>query len=148
MMTKLLNEQVTQQIQEVFQDLKEPVEMLFFGSNQNCQYCDETQQLAEEVAEISDKINLNVYDLDEDSNIAQSYKVDSAPHIILAVKDENGFQDLGVHFRGIPSGHEFTSFIQAILIVSARDSGLSEQTRTFIKALEKPINLQVFVTPT
>lgn len=147
-MTKLLNEQVAQQIQEVFQNLKEPVEMLFFGNNQDCQYCDETRQLAEEVAAISDKINLNVYDLNENSKIAQSFRVDSAPHIIIAAEDENGIQDLGVHFRGIPSGHEFTSFIQAILIVSSRDSGLSEQTRTFIKALEKPINLQVFVTPT
>ena len=147
-MTQLLNEQVAQQIQEVFQDLKEPVEMLFFGSNQNCQYCDETRQLAEEVAAISDKINLNVYDLDENSNIAQAYNVDSAPYIIMAAMNGDVIQDLGVHFRGIPSGHEFTSFIQAILIVSSRDSGLSEQARTFIKALDKPINLQVFVTPT
>ncbi len=147
-MPTLLNEQVVQQILEVFQDLKEPVELLFFGSNQNCQYCDETRQLAEEVAEISDKVNLHVFDLDEDSNIAKSYNVDSAPYIIMAAKDGDGIQDLGVHFRGIPSGHEFTSFIQAILIVSSRDSGLSEQARTFIKALDKPINLQVFVTPT
>ncbi|GAB4431967.1 MAG: hypothetical protein Kow002_20090 [Anaerolineales bacterium] len=147
-MTKLLNEQVIQQIQEVFLNLQEPVAMLFFGSQQNCQYCDETRQLAEEVAALSDKITLRVYDLEADAEVAQSHGVDSAPHIIMAAKDGDEIRDLGVHFRGIPSGHEFTSFIQAILIVSSRDSGLSEQTRAFLKALEKPVHLQVFVTPT
>ena len=147
-MTKLLNEQVTQQIQEVFSDLKEPVEILFFGEEQNCQYCSETRQLAEEVALLSEKVSLSVYDLDRDAEIAQSYNVDSTPHIVMAAKDGEEIQDLGVHFRGIPSGHEFTSFIQAILIVSSRDSGLSEQTRAFIRTLEKPISIQVFVTPT
>lgn len=147
-MTKLLNEQVTKQIQEVFSDLKEPIEILFFGEEQNCQYCSETRQLAEEVAALSEKITLSVYDLDRDVEIAQSYNVDSTPHLIMAAKDGREIQDLGVHFRGIPSGHEFTSFIQGILIVSSRDSGLSEQTRAFIRTLEKPISLQVFVTPT
>lgn len=147
-MTILLNEQVVRQILEVFSELKEPVEMIFFGSEHNCQYCGETRQLAEEVATLSDKINLSIYDLDKDAEMARSYRVDSTPHIVVAAKDDEGIHDLGVHFRGIPSGHEFTSFIQAILIVSSRDSGLSDQTRAFIRTLEKPISLQVFVTPT
>ena len=147
-MTILLNEQITKQIQEVFLELSEPVELLFFGSEQNCQYCDETHQLMEEVAALSDKITLCVYDLNRDTEIAKSFGVNSAPHLVVAAKDDEGTHDLGVHFRGIPSGHEFTSFIQAILIVSSRDSGLSEQTRAFLRALEKPISIQVFVTPT
>jgi len=147
-MTNLLSEQITKQIQEVFSELNYPVEMLFFGSEQNCQYCDETRQLAEEVAELSDKITLCVYDLNKDTEIANSFGVNSTPHLVVAAKDDEGTHDLGVHFRGIPSGHEFTSFIQAILIVSSRDSGLSEQTRAFLRALDKPISIQVFVTPT
>ncbi len=147
-MTNLLNEQITKQIQEVFSGLKDPVEMLFFGAEQNCQYCDETRQLAEEVAALSEKISICVYDLKKDDEIAKTFGVDSTPHLVMAAKDDEGTQDLGVHFRGIPSGHEFTSFIQALLIVSSRDSGLREPTRAFLKALEKPISLQVFVTPT
>jgi len=53
-----------------------------------------------------------------------------------------------VRLAGIPSGHEFTSFIQDIILVSGRDSGLNPQTREFLKGLEKPILLQVHVTPT
>jgi hypothetical protein len=34
------------------------------------------------------------------------------------------------------------------MIVSGRDSGLNQQTRDYLKQLEKPAHLQVFVTPT
>jgi glutaredoxin-like protein len=49
---------------------------------------------------------------------------------------------------GIPAGHEFTSLIRNILMVSSRDSGLSPETRTFLSKLDKPLHMQVFVTPT
>lgn len=147
-MTQLLNEDIVKQIGEVFAGLKEPVHMLFFGSKDNCEYCNETRQLAEEVAAISDQVSLAVYDLEADADIAKHYNVDASPYIIIAAKNGEQVLDYGVRFAGIPSGHEFSSFIQAILIVSSRDSGLNPQTRTFLKALEKPVHLQVFVTPT
>jgi glutaredoxin-like protein len=37
--------------------------------------------------------------------------------------------------------------INDILIVSKRDSGLTKETREFLKNLDKPLHLQVFVTP-
>ena len=56
--------------------------------------------------------------------------------------------DYGVRFAGIPSGHEFSTLIHDLILVSGRDSGLSPETRAFLKGLEKPVHLQVFVTPT
>jgi glutaredoxin-like protein len=38
--------------------------------------------------------------------------------------------------------------VRDILMVSARDSGLHDETREFLAQLEKPVRLQVFVTPT
>jgi len=55
METKLLNEEVTGQVQQIFNDLKEPVEMMFFSQKANCEYCDETLQLIDEIASLSDK---------------------------------------------------------------------------------------------
>ena len=56
--------------------------------------------------------------------------------------------DYGIQYSGIPSGHEFSTLINDILLVSGRDSGLSEQARDFLQKLEKPLHMQVFVTPT
>ncbi len=147
-MTKLLDENVTTQIREVFAELKQPVHVLFFGRDQGCDYCNDTRQLAEEVVELSDKLSLSVYDLDTDAEAAQRYNMDKAPGLVIAAKDGNQIIDLGIRYAGIPSGHEFTSFIQDCLLASSRDSGLSADARAFLKALTKPVNLQVFVTPT
>ena len=148
-MTELLNDDIIKQIREVFDDgLKNPVHVMFFGSKENCQYCDETRQLAEEVTTISDLLSIELYDIDADADLAEKYNVDKAPGLVIAAKEGDQITDFGVRLAGIPSGHEFTSLIQDIVLVSNRDSGLNPQTREFLKGLDKPILLQVFVTPT
>ena len=147
-MAQLLNDDIIKQIQEVFDGLKHPVHIMFFGSQKGCQYCDETRQLLEEVAAISNLISVEIYDMEADSDLAAKYNVDKAPGVVIAAKEGDQVTDFGVRLAGIPSGHEFSSLIQDILLVSNRDSGLNPQTREFLKGLDKPILLQVFVTPT
>lgn len=147
-MEKLLNQQVVQQIGEAFAEVDHPVQILFFGSEENCEYCDQTQQLLSEVSEISDKVGLSIYDLKKDAAVAAQYKVDKAPAIVIASKDGDQIVDLGVQFSGIPAGYEFSSLINDIIIASKRNSGLSAATREFLKTLTQPLLLQVFVTPT
>ena len=155
MTERLLNNQVVGQIREAFQNLKEPVEILFFGRKEDCDYCDDTLKLAQEITEISELLTLKIYDLDSDAEIAGKYRVDKAPGMVLLGPDvqktgNNGgeSQDYGVRVAGIPSGYEFSSFIQDLLLVSGRDSGLRPETRAFLKTLRQPVLLQVFVTPT
>jgi alkyl hydroperoxide reductase subunit AhpF len=104
--------------------------------------------LVEEVAATSELLSVAVYDMEEDGDLAAKYRVDKAPGLVIAAKESEQITDFGVRLSGIPSGHEFTSLIQDIILVSNRDSGLNPQTRAFLKSLDKPILLQVFVTPT
>ena len=145
---KLLNDQIIGQVKEVFGQLQEPVQILFFGRKTGCDYCDDTLQLTQEIVDLSEKIGLDVYDLDGDAEIARQYGVDKTPAILIAAKNGDTIQDFGVRYSGIPSGHEFSSFIHSIILVSGRDSGLSAQTREFLAQLTEPVHLQVFVTPT
>ena len=147
-MNQLLKDDITQQIREVFDGLNHPVHLMFFGSKANCDYCDDTRQLVEEVAAISDLLSIEIYDMDADSDLAAKYNVDKTPGLVIAAKEGEQITDFGVRLAGIPSGHEFTSLIQDIVLVSNRDSGLNPQTREFLKNLDKPVILQVFVTPT
>lgn len=148
MPTKLLNDDILGQVREVFDQLQQPVEVLFFGSQGDCMYCDDTLQLVSEVVELSDKLGLSVYDVDNDAAVAKQYKVDKAPGIVIAGRDGDQILDFGIRYAGIPSGHEFSSLIHDFVLVSSRDSGLSEKTRNYLKNLDKPVHLQVFVTPT
>lgn len=147
-MEKILNQQITGQIAETFSQLKEPVQILFFGSKNNCDYCNETLQLLEEVAALDPKLNISVYDLDRNADIARQFNVDKVPAIVIAAQDGGQVTDLGIQYSGIPAGHEFGTLINDILLVSGRDSGLSPEAREYLKNLDKPLLLQVFVTPT
>lgn len=148
-MDKLLNENITNQVKELFnKELNQHVEIIFFGREENCEYCDDTLQLVKEVTALSDKLSHTRYDLDNDPEVARKFNVKLAPGLVIAARDKETLKDYGVRYAGIPSGHEFSSLIHDLILVSGRDSGLSEDTRQRIKDLKKPVHLQVFVTPT
>lgn len=149
-MAAMLDENVKKQITEMFANLQHPVEVLFFGSadKERCQYCEETGQLLEEVTTLSDLLSLKVYDFETDAAIASQYKVDGAPEFVMVGRDGDQVLDYGIHYKGIPAGHEFTSLVNDFVMVSRRDSNLNEATRQFLRDLKEPVHLQVFVTPT
>ena len=147
-MTNLLNDDVQNQVREAFNELQEPVQILFFGSKEQCEYCDDTLKLIKEVADLSDKLNVQAFDVEADAAVAENYNVSLTPGLVIAAEGQDGPVDYGVRYAGIPSGHEFSSLIQDLLLVSRRDSGLNQQTRDFLADLKEPVYLQVFVTPT
>jgi alkyl hydroperoxide reductase subunit AhpF len=148
MVEKMLNNDVIKQIEDIFQQLKEPVQVLFFGRKDDCDYCDDARQLVSEVVAVSDKLSLSIHDLDDDAALAQQYKMDKAPGFVIAGRDGDRVVDYGVRIAGIPAGHEFSSFIHDLILVSSRDSGLNPQTRQYLAQLTEPVHLLVFVTPT
>ncbi len=145
---RLLNEQIVGQVKQVFERLDKPVQLLFFGKDKECDSCADTLQLLHEVVEISDKLGISVFDLNKDQQIAKQYGVDKVPGLVLAGKDGQDLVDYGVRFAGIPAGHEFSTLIHDLILVSGRDSQLSLSTRQFLAELKDPVHLQVFVTPT
>jgi glutaredoxin-like protein len=146
--TKLLNEEITRQIREVFGQLKEPVQVLFFEKKTDCEACADARQLVEEVIELSDKISFQAYDLEAEAETARQFAVDKTPALVIAAREGDEIRDYGIRFYGIPSGHEFSTLIHDLVLVSSRDSGLDQQTRDFLAGLKHPVHMQVFVTPT
>ncbi len=147
-MEALLSDEIKDQVKDAFGQLIKPVEVLFFGSQDECDFCEQTQQLAEEVATLSSILELSVYDVEKDTQLASKYNVDKTPGLVITGRDGDELVDFGVRYAGVPAGHEFSSLIQDIILVSGRDSGLSQQTRAMLADLTEPVFLQVFVTPT
>ncbi len=147
-MAEILDDQIKNEILQIFEQLNFPAHILFFGRKTDCETCPETRQLVEEVTALSDKLSLAIVDLDVDKATAQQFHVDKAPTIVVAGWENEKSVDYGIRFAGIPSGHEFSTLIHDLVLVSSRDSGLSASARGYLQALTTPVHLQVFVTPT
>ena len=139
----MLEDKVKDQVKKELAGLKEEVKLIVFTQELECQYCRENRILTEEVASLSDKIGIEVYNFAIDKEKVEEYKVDKIPAIVVM-----GEKDYGIRFYGLPGGYEFVSLIEAIKVVSARDSGLAPESRELVKKLARPVHIQVFVTLT
>jgi glutaredoxin-like protein len=126
------------------QNMQDPVRLIVFTQEMECQFCKEARQLAEEVANLApDKIKAEIYDLVKDAEKAKEYSVDKVPAIAIV-----GTKDYGIRYYGIPYGYEFNPFIDNIINVSKGATDLSEDTKAKLKTLDKPVHIRVFVTLT
>lgn len=128
---------------EFAEKLVSDVRLVVFTQEVPCVYCKQTVDLATELAQISPKIKLEVYDFVRDQVRAKEFRVDKIPAMAVI-----GKKDYGIRFYGMPSGYEFTSLIGAILDVSKGDSGLSQKSRDLLNNIDQAVHIQVFVTPT
>ena len=124
-------------------DLAGPARLVMFTQEFECQFCKETRQLVEEIAQLSDQLVAEVYDFVNDKEKAEELGIDKIPAIAIV-----GAMDYGVRFFGIPSGYEFASLLQAIKTVASGQAPLAEETLDFLHLLGEPVHIQVFVTPT
>jgi glutaredoxin-like protein len=147
-MSKLLDEKTLKQVRDALAGLHHPVRLLYFGAQQNCEYCDQMKELLEGVVTASDQLSLTAHDIEIDAALASQYNVDKAPGLVIAALDGDKVVDYGIRYAGIPAGYEFSALINDIMLVGGRDSRLSDATRASLKALQQPVRLQVFVTPT
>jgi glutaredoxin-like protein len=141
----LMDQDTQRQVRDLLSAVTSPVTLRMFTQEFECGYCRETRQIVEEVAALSDKVSVEVADFVENKDLAESLNVDKIPAIV--VQGENG-KDYGIRFFGIPSGYEFTSLLESIILVGTGSFELTENTRAFLDSLEAPLKLQVFVTPT
>jgi glutaredoxin-like protein len=139
----LLNDQIRNDVREMLSEVANPVLLVVFTQADQCEYCDANRELAEEVASLSEKISVEVYDFDKDGETAKKYGIDKIPAIAVL-----GAKDYGIRLYGIPSGYEFGTLIEDIRMVSSGESGLSPATRETVAKVQDPVHIQVFSTPT
>jgi glutaredoxin-like protein len=139
----LIRDEDIAEIRERFKQLVNPVKLVHFTQELNLEHGRVARQLLEELAGTSDKISVEVFNFLIDKEKVTEYGVDKVPATVV----RNG-KDYGIRFYGVPAGYEFSTLLDAILSVSAADSGLGEASKERLKAITQPLHLEVFVTPT
>lgn len=90
----------------------------------------ETRTLVEAVCALSDRVALEIVERDE-----------PGPWPQLTIGD-------GLVYRGMPLGYELTSLVLAIAEAGRAEPSLSQPSRDRLEALDGPVELIVYVTPT
>jgi len=128
---------------KVFGELRGQVKLVMFTQEVECEYCQLTREMVEEIAALSDKISVEVHDFVQDASRAKDFGVDKIPAVIVM-----GDKDYGIRFYGIPAGYEFSTLIETILDVSRGEHGLPQSMVNEIAKVDQPVRMQVMITPT
>jgi hypothetical protein len=154
---------------------------LFVPGRQECQTCDETRELLEELVALSDRLHVTSHDVGEDPVAATLYNVEEVPTVIVrrrppatempeavpaderieatssdresvpaAIQVGTSQAEIGanVRFLGLPGGYEFSTLLADIVDVSKGRTDLSAEVLDVVRSVDRPVHIQVFVTPT
>ena len=139
----MLDGKVINELKESFSELKNEVTLKYFTQESECQFCSQTRELLQELADISDRIKLQLFDFVKDKSEVDKHGIDKIPATVVM-----GDTDRGIRFYGIPAGYEFGTLIEAVKMVSSGKLDLSKESMEYLDSLKKDVHLQVFVTPT
>jgi alkyl hydroperoxide reductase subunit AhpF len=141
----ILNDRDRAVVTDELKKLAGPVKLLVFGQQlgPEAEYSLENERLMREVAECSDQVTVEVYNLHIDREKAAQYGIDRVPAVVV-----EGARDYGIRFLGVPAGYEFTNLIDGMQTASSGEPRLSPQTLERLRGLTEPIQIQVFATPT
>lgn len=137
-----LSDEMKDQILELLEPMVDDVTIHLFVGDHKCLYCHDTQSLVEQVAELSEKINVQTHKGDIAKGKAPEFGIKHHPAVVL-----HGKEAYNVRFYGIPAGHEFGALIGSIIDVSTGTPPLPPDIIEEIQAIDKEIHIMVFTTP-
>ena len=141
MIGPLIDESSREALTEKFQrELQNEVSLSVFIGPDNKEYCDFTVQLCEELNELDSRIKPTVYQNNDGKTTGLG--IIRTPTVLVGW--DQGYK---VKYTGAPAGQEAGGFIEAIALISRRDSRLQEDSRAKLQNIDRDISIQVYVTP-
>lgn len=139
----IFDENNIKQLTEIINKMDKPVNVVYFTDHEKCGACALVEELLLEISHVNNKISLTKFIFQIDKEKTEIYNIDKIPAILLL---DNNFNDTRVRFYGTPIGHEINPFLRSILEISGINETLPENIDNRIKAINKNIQLKVFVT--
>lgn len=141
----LLSAQDEQVLKQHLSAIDKPVTLLLFtqtisGSESGVV----AKQVLDELAGLHEKITVVEKNFILDVDERAKYGVDKSPAIVVL----SDGQDTRMRFFGAPTGYEFVPLVEAVLLAGTGQLDLQEDTTKLLAAVDKPLNILVFSTPT
>ena len=141
----LLSSQDETVLKEHLSAITKPVSLLLFtqafGGSESGTIA---KTILDEIAALNDKITVVEKSFVLDNEDKARYGVDKAPAIVILSDGD----DTRMRMYGAPVGYEFVGLVEAIVVAGTGKIDLDPQTMAWIQAVDKPMHIQVFSTPT
>ena len=137
----MISGQDQEQAQEVLRKLPRAVRLIHFTQESACQSCGEARAFLEELARLSDKLCLEVFDFQRDQEQVARYRIARVPGTVMQAEKE-----YGIRYYAVPR-HHLHVFLENIAAVSWDRSGLTPDIVARLRSISRPIRLEVFFTP-
>lgn len=136
-----LPEESRAQLTELFKEFKHPLGLdIFTLEGTNDPFNEFMLRFARDLARLTDKITVREFSVGGPE--AREHGVSHSPTVLVAPERYR------IRFVGAPVGEEGRSFLEALILASRRESGLSGVSRELLKDLDEKRVAKVFVTPT
>ena len=130
---ELFTAQMRQQLDTVFARMEKPLLLKLYLDSRPVS--EELEQFVSALAALSDKLAIEVADRQSDTAFAPCVEVCQADGI-----------PTGLAFHGVPSGHEFTSFVLGLYNAAGPGQALDEAMREQIAAITNKTDMKILVT--
>ena len=130
---ELFTREMRQQLDTVFSRIERPLLLKLYLDNRPVSA--ELQNFITALTALSDKLAINVVDRQADAAFAPCVEVCQADGTTT-----------GLAFHGVPSGHEFTSFVLGLYNAAGPGQALDEATHKQIAAITNKTDMKILVT--
>ena len=130
---ELFTAEMRQQLDAVFARMERPLLLKLYLDSRPIST--ELENFISALVALSDKLRLEVHDTQADASLAPCVEVcqaDGAP--------------AGLAFHGVPSGHEFTSFVLGLNNAAGPGQAIDAETRQKIAGITKTTDIKILVT--
>ena len=136
----LLDANIVEQLKGYFNQMASTIELVSFLNESD--KSKELDSFLQEVDTISEKVNYVKKSFGEDEKLEKENNM-SRPTSFTLLKDG---KNTGINFCGIPGGHEFNSFILAILGLAGIGKKLEGEQLTKVQGISKQLNIETYIS--
>ena len=136
----LLDSNIVEQLKGYFDKINGNIELVSFLNDSD--KSKELDSFLQEVDAISEKVNYVKKTFENDKTDLEKANI-TRPTSFTILKDG---ENTGINFSGIPGGHEFNSFILAILGLAGFGKKLEGEQLSKVESINKPVNIETFVS--
>ncbi|PSR24122.1 MAG: hypothetical protein C7B45_00475 [Sulfobacillus acidophilus] len=140
----IITENIRSDVQDFLKDLRDPVTVDFYPQPES-PASEPMKQLLQELHELAPLIQVVEHPQSAAPIAPETAEDIEGPVTTFSVRDAF----TGIRYLGFPGGQEFGTFLQDLVDLSVgQEVSLSTATQQWLKTLEAPLHLEVFVTPT